>query len=62
MKYAWEVGNVYVILNPLEKLNKQKRAYSKMKKIKNLGVYSSDNVEKLSKSELKNLIKKSGLL
>tara|TARA_B110001454_G_scaffold200732_1_gene206606 strand:- start:341 stop:727 length:387 start_codon:yes stop_codon:yes gene_type:complete len=62
MKYAWEVGNVYVILNPLEKLNKQKRAYPKMKKIKNLGVYSSDNVEKLSKSELKNLIKKSGLL
>ena len=62
MKYTWEVGNVYVILNPLAKLNKQKRAYPKMKKIKNLGVYSSDNVEKLSISELKKLIKKSGLL
>jgi hypothetical protein len=33
-----------------------------MKKIENLGIYSSDNVKKLSKSELKNLIKKSGLL
>ena len=62
MKYTWEVGNVYVILNPLEKLNKQKRIYPKMKKIESLGVYSSDNVDKLSKSELKNLIKKSGLV
>ena len=62
MNYTWEVDNVYVILNPLEKLNKQKRTYPKMKKVKNLGVYSSNNVEKLSILELKNLIKKSGLL
>lgn len=62
MKYTWEVDNVYVILNPLEKLNKEKRTYSKMKKIKNLGVYSSDNVEKLSLKELKKLIKNSNLL
>ena len=57
-----EVDNVYVILNPLEKLNKEKRTYPKMKKIKNLGVYSSDNVEKLSLKDLKKLIKDSSLL
>ena len=32
MRYTWEVDNVYVILNPLEELNKVKRTYPKMKK------------------------------
>lgn len=59
---TWEVDNVYVILNPLEKLNRVKRTYPKMKKIKTLKIYSSNNVEKLSTTELKKLIKKSGLL
>lgn len=62
MRYTWEVDNVYVILNPLEKLNRVKRSYPKMKKIKNLGIYSSDKAKKLTKDELKKLIKKSGLL
>ena len=62
MRYTWEVGNVYVILNPLDKLNKTKRTYPKMKKIKNIGLYSSDNVKKLSISDLKKLIKQSDLL
>jgi UDP-N-acetylglucosamine 4,6-dehydratase/UDP-glucose 4-epimerase len=62
MRYTWEVDNVYVILNPLEELNKVKRTYPKMKKMKNIGIYSSDNVEKLSIEDLKKLIKKSNLL
>jgi hypothetical protein len=33
-----------------------------MKKIKNIGIYSSNNVEKLSIEDLKKLIKKSDLL
>jgi len=59
---TWEVDNVYVILNPLEKLNRVKRTYPKMKKVKNLGIYSSDNTKKLSKGELEKIIKKSHLL
>ncbi len=62
MRYTWEVGNLYVILNPLEKLNKIERTYPEMKKIKNIGIYSSNNVEKLSIEDLKKLIKKSDLL
>ena len=62
MRYTWEVGNLYVILNPLEKLNKIERTYPEMKKIKNIGIYSSNDVEKLSVEDLKNLIKKSDLL
>lgn len=62
MRYAWEVDNMYVILNPLEKLNQTKRTYPKMKQIKNLTIYSSDNAEKLSKNELKKLIQKSYLI
>ena len=53
---------MYIILNPLEKLNKQIRKYPKMKKIKNLGTYSSDSVQKLSKNELKKLIINSSLI
>ena len=62
IKYTWEIGNMYIILNPLEKLNKQIRKYPKMKKIKNLGTYSSDSVQKLSKNELKKLIINSSLI
>jgi UDP-N-acetylglucosamine 4,6-dehydratase/5-epimerase len=62
MKYTWEVDNLYVILNPLQKLNKEKRKYPNMKKIKTFQTYSSDTVNKLSKTELKKLIKKSGLV
>jgi FlaA1/EpsC-like NDP-sugar epimerase len=62
MRYTWEVGNLYVILNPLEKLNKIERTYPEMKKIKNIGIYSSNDVEKLSIEDLKKLIKKSDLL
>ena len=62
MRYTWEVGNLYVILNPLEKLNKIERTYPEMKKIKNIGIYSSNDVQKLSIEDLKKLIKKSDLL
>ncbi|RZD44359.1 MAG: hypothetical protein CXT78_06755, partial [Thaumarchaeota archaeon] len=62
MKYTWEVDNLYVILNPLQKLNKEKRKYPNMKKIKTFQTYSADTVNKLSKTELKKLIKKSGLV
>ena len=57
MQHTWEVENLYVILNPLKKLHKIERTSTKMKKIKNLGIYSSNNVEKLSIEDLKKLIK-----
>ena len=62
MQHTWEVENLYVILNPLKKLHKIERPSTKMKKIKNLGIYSSNTVEKLSIEDLKKLIKKSDLL
>lgn len=57
---SWELGDVYVILNPLLRLNREKKSYSNIKKIENIGVYSSDVVEKIPKDDLKKIIKKAG--
>jgi len=62
MRYSWEINKMYMIANPFHKENQIKSKYLGIKKIDNIGEYSSDKVEKISKDELKMLIQKSGLL
>ena len=62
MRYSWEINNMYMIANPFFTENQIKSKYPNIKKINNIGEYSSDKVEKISKDELKILIQKSGLL
>lgn len=63
IRVSWDLGNKYMIANPLKDENNIRRSYSdKIRKIENMEIYSSDNVEKLSKSELKKIILESGLL
>lgn len=63
MRSTWEEGSTYAILNTsFVQKEKIKSLYPKMKKVKSLNQYSSDLVEKISKSELKEIIKQSGYL
>lgn len=63
IRCSWNLGNRYMIANPLRDENEIKKSYSnKISKIENMETYSSDNVEKMSKDELKKIITESGLL
>jgi len=63
MRSSWDLGKKYMIANPLRDDSDIKKSYkNKIKKINNIETYSSDNVEKLSKEELKKTIIQSGLL
>ena len=65
INYAWETNNMYMLANPHYKLFNTKNIlenYSGIKKIEGINSYSSDTVEKITKEELKEKIKSSGLL
>ncbi len=63
MRSSWDLGRKYMIANPLREDSNIRKSYkNKIKKINNIETYSSDNVEKLSKTELKRMIIQSGLL
>lgn len=63
MRSSWDLGKKYMIANPLRDDSDIKKSYKdKIKKIGNIETYSSDNVEKLSKEELKKTIIQSGLV
>ncbi len=65
MRYSWEYNNMYMIANPFYPMfhGKQiEKVYNGIKKIKKSNVYSSDKVEKLSKKDIVNTLKKSELL
>ncbi len=65
MRYAWEIENMYMILNPLfENLssNNISNVYPNSKKINTIENYSSESVEKIPIDELKEIITKSNLL
>ena len=65
MPYSWEIDEMYMILNPslneksIEELSKIYQNIKKMNQIKN---YSSNDVETISKDELKKIIPNAGLL
>lgn len=61
IRYSWEYKNMYLITNPLYPLfhmDNIKEAYKGIKKIGNVEDYSSDKVGKISKEEIKQMIKK----
>lgn len=63
MRSSWDLGKKYMIANPLRDDSDIKKSYkNKIKKINNIETYSSDNVKKLSKEELKKTIIQSGLV
>ena len=56
MRYAWEFGKKYAIFSPLYSQQKIKQMHPGIKKIHSSESYSSSNVEKISKGELKKTI------
>jgi UDP-N-acetylglucosamine 4,6-dehydratase/5-epimerase len=65
IRYAWEINNMYMLANPHYNLFKSRKIvenYDGIKKVENMNSYSSDIVEKITKDELKEKIKNSGLL
>ena len=61
MRNTLENKDHYVIIKPTLNEKSIKKMYSGYKPVKNQFVYSSDNVKKIPKNELKDLIKKAGL-
>jgi len=60
VRYSWDYNDMYMIANPLYPLFNDdtiKERYSSIKKLENMTSYSSDNVEKIAVSELKEIIK-----
>ncbi len=53
IRYTWEFDNKYVIFSPLKNESEIRKSYPRIKKSKNLNEYSSNNVEKISKKDLK---------
>jgi UDP-N-acetylglucosamine 4,6-dehydratase/UDP-glucose 4-epimerase len=65
MKYVWEINDTYMIINPLYHKffdDDVKIRYPNAKKIESMKIYSSENVEKISPIDLKNIILDSNLL
>ena len=52
IRYSWEIDDMYMITNP-----EFFKTYPKAEKIKNMKLYSSDSVDKISKDQLKQLVK-----
>ena len=62
LRYTWEFDNKYIIFSPFREINEIKAGYPGIKKLEMSDSYSSNSVEKISKNELKTIIKESGLL
>ena len=65
IRYSWEYKDLYIITNPLYPMFHPtviNDTYQGIKKLDKFEKYSSDLVEKISKDELKQVIKKSNLL
>ena len=65
MKYVWEIDDMYMIINPLYHKffdDDIKTRYPNVKKVESMKIYSSENVEKISSADLKQVILDSNLL
>ena len=65
MRYAWEFQDLLMLTSPLYPMfnpNVINEKYDGIKQIENMESYSSDNVEKISKDELKNTFQKLNLI
>ena len=59
---AWEIGNKYILRNNILTSQSVESYSEELKRITIQGKYSSDNVEKIKKDELKEIIRKSKLV
>ena len=62
LRTSWEYKNKFILFNPQMDEQQIKKKYSKIKRISFTKAYSSNSVEKITVSELKKIIKKSGIL
>ena len=63
MNYCWEYQEMYMIVDPsLRRFISLMNELPEKKKIENMKVYSSNNVQKIPKNELKKIFTDSGLL
>ena len=62
MRYSWDIGNKYMISNPLREEKSIIESYQNISKIQNFTEYSSDNTDRMTIDEIKETIHKSGLL
>jgi len=63
--YSWKINNMYMIANPVlnnRSISELSELYPGIKPIEKMKDYSSNNVEKISKEELKEIIKKVKLI
>ena len=57
-RYVWEFKNKYILFNPLKSESEIQKEYPGIKRAKFSNSYSSDNVRKINKNNLKQIIKK----
>ena len=62
IRYAWSYENMFMLINELHEIKTLDKIYPKIKKIKNLHVYSSDKAKLLSTEEITKNIKDLQLL
>ena len=65
MKYVWEIDGMYMIINPLYHKffdDDIKTRHPNAKKTESMKIYSSENTEKISQNDLKQIILDSNLL
>ena len=62
IKYSWDIGEMYVMISPSVNDPYKFDASFNEKKIDSIKEYSSDTVDKMSKDEIKSVIKNAGLL
>ena len=63
--YSWEANNMYMILNPIlinKSILELSKLYPNIKKLNDFKNYASNNVEKISKNELKEIITSAKLI
>lgn len=58
MRYAWELGEKYIVFSPLYSEEKIRQLHPGIKKVNSTKSYSSSDVKKISKEELKKTISK----
>lgn len=62
IRYSWQLKDKYLIANQFYEDKEIKKTHGGIRKITGMDRYSSDTVKKIPKNELKQIIKKSGLL
>ena len=62
IRYTWEYENMYMILNPSVQKHVSIDEFPNKNRVSDMNDYSSGNVEKISKDEMKKIIIDSGLL